>query len=227
MMLLLFDIDGTLTKDNKVSTKAFRRSVNDLFGVLEYSENWNEYKYDSDVGIIDTILWNAFSRHVEKQELEVFQDYYLMCFEKLLMDPNNILSSVSGVSSFFETIKCRDDVAIALFTGGFPKVAKKKLNIISVDDSLLRAAAFDGFSRVQIFEECLLREKNGNHNKIDSIVLFGDSISDIEISKKYKIPLIGVTTHLTKTEYYEYGVKKTINDYLDISIKDLMSYGNC
>ena len=35
MLLLIFDIDGTLTENNDVATEAFRKSVYDIFGISQ------------------------------------------------------------------------------------------------------------------------------------------------------------------------------------------------
>ena len=226
MILFIFDIDGTLTKENSLSTMAFRKSVEDIFKVVEYNENWAEYQFDSDTGIIDTILWDRFNRHVKDKELEIFQAYYLKCFNQLLKATDNRIIPVAGAHDFIESLKNKKNIEVALFTGGFPEIAKQKLKMIGIDDSLLCAAAFDGLSRNQIFEKCLSKIKKENDKTNYQVLLFGDSKSDIVISQKYKVSLIGVTTHLTKKEFYKQGIDYTIDDYTNINIKDLVRYGN-
>lgn len=226
-MLLVFDIDGTLTTNNKIATEAFRKSVYDIFNISQYEEDWKEYKNDSDVGIIGELVSAYHHRTISEQELKCFQNHYLFCFDKLLESTGEGVLAVDGVIDFLKHISGYDCVKIALFTGGFPAVAKRKLNLMSIDKNLLLSAAFDGLSREKIFLNCISNAEKKYKSKFDKVILFGDSMSDIEISNKFNVPLIGITTQLPAETFVIAGAKATIQDYRNIRIEDLISYGNC
>lgn len=221
MLLLIFDIDGTLTENNDVATEAFRKSVYDIFGISKYKEDWKDYKNDSDVGILNEIFFSRYNRNLTLQELKQFQNYYLNCFEYLITVKGKRVLPVSGVSEFFRVISGYNDVKIALFTGGFPAVAKRKLDLISIDNKFLLSAAFNGLSRKKIFLRCILNAEKKYRSIFDEIVLFGDSISDIEISNKFNIPLIGITTQLTPEDFILSGAKAAISNYHSLKIEEL------
>ena len=102
MILFIFDIDGTLTENNNLSTKAFRKSVLNIFGISNYSENWAEYKNDSDTGIISELISSYQKRSVSKEELRLFQNYYLSCFESLVDTEEESISPIAGVNDFLD-----------------------------------------------------------------------------------------------------------------------------
>ena len=226
-MLLIFDIDGTLTKDNRVGTEAFRMSVADMFGISGYSENWSEYKNDADTGIVNDIVAKYRGRNLSKNEIREFQKHYLECFDKLLSLPDNNVLAVDGAAQFLESLKDRCDVRVALFTGGFPLVARRKLELISIDKELLLSAALDGFSREEIFRKCISCAKAKYGVEFRNTVLFGDSMSDIEISKKFGIPLVGITTQLSADIFLSAGAKAAVKNYRDVKVEELKDYGYC
>lgn len=47
MVLIVFDIDGTLTSDNAISDTAFQMTIAQRFGIKEYSHNWVDYHVSS------------------------------------------------------------------------------------------------------------------------------------------------------------------------------------
>ena len=227
MMLLVFDIDGTLTMNNNTATEAFRKSVYDIFNVSNYTEDWNEYQNDSDTGIISEIVSDYYHRMVSEQELINFQKYYLLCFNRLLNGAGEKVLPVEGVVEFFKRISNYDDVKVALFTGGFPAVAKKKLDLISIDKNFLFSAAFDGLSREKIFLNCISTAEKRYKSKFDKVILFGDSMSDVKISSKFNVPFIGVTTQVPSETFVSAGAKATIQNYRNVNIEEVINYGNC
>lgn len=227
MTLLLFDIDGTLTTDNTVATRAFKKSVKETFGISQYNENWYEYELDSDCGIIKTIISTHQHRNVGIEELLQFQECYLANFDSLLDVEEDSVYAVNGVNRFFDVLNSYNDIKIALFTGGFPKIAQRKLDIISIKKSLLLAAAFDGMSREEIFARCLTQAQSRYAQKFHQIILFGDSISDINISKTYNIPLVGITTQLSSETFMKAGIKIALPNYTDLKIKEILKDVNC
>lgn len=220
MFLILFDIDGTLIVHNEVSTLAFRKSVAEVFAIQGYSEVWDNYINDSDIGILQEIVLDFYGRNATMEEILHFQDVYYDIFLQLLITQKNDIIPVPGIHSFFESLSKMPDVRIALFTGGFPKIAITKLRIININSRLLTASAFDGISREIIFNSCIKKAEQKSNCSFDNIVFFGDSFSDIQISHRFKIPLIGVTTLHSADYFKSYGINSTIESY-DVGIEVL------
>lgn len=226
MVLFIFDIDGTLIADNHVATKAFQQSIKDFFNITRYCQQWDKYTEDSDIGIIKQIVKDYLHRSITWQEITAFQDHYLKCFQSFIDTPKYKVTPVEGISDFFHDMK-ENEVRSAIFTGGFPKVALKKLEMISMDTNLLLSSAFDGLSRECIFDKCLRQAKTIYELETDKVILFGDALSDIKISKKYKLPLVGITTHISKEEFYAEGVTHTLMNFRNINVKELLRYVYC
>lgn len=227
MTLLVFDLDGTITINNDVATEAFKKSVLKMFGISKYNENWYEYEYDSDCGIIQTIILSHQYREISREELHQFQELYLSNFEQLLTKEKGGVCATEGIQSFAQMVDGCNDVEMAIYTGGFNKVAQRKLDLIGIDKTLLLATASDGLSRKEIFDCCMLRAEKKYGRKFDQVILFGDSISDINIANIYGIPLVGITTQLSSEMFIEAGAKISIQNYSNISVKEIMKYVDC
>lgn len=225
-LLLVFDIDGTLTKNNDIATVAFRKTVFDIFGITHYNEKWNEYKKDSDTGIVEEIVYLNQRRIVTKSELLFFQSRYLSHFNTLVDSAGDRIAPVDGLMDFFASIRESSLASVALFTGGFPAVALRKLELISVEKQYLMAAAFDGQTREEVFLKCLLRATGKYSHRFSNVVMFGDSLSDARIASCFRIPIVGVATNLTANAFFDAGVANVICDYNNLDIEELIQNVN-
>lgn len=54
--VVIFDIDGTLTRTNGVDEECYAQAVHDVLGVSGISTDWGSYRYSSDNGILHEII---------------------------------------------------------------------------------------------------------------------------------------------------------------------------
>ncbi len=56
MKLLVFDLDGTLTKTNAVDEECFVQAFADVFSIRDVNTRWSEYDHVTDVGVLQQVF---------------------------------------------------------------------------------------------------------------------------------------------------------------------------
>src|ERR1700681_4134254 len=83
-LLLMFDLDGTLTDSMGVDSDAFAAALRHWLGTAEVDENWGAYRQHSDRGIAIEAFERRLFRAPLECELQEFQDIYANALESLL-----------------------------------------------------------------------------------------------------------------------------------------------
>lgn len=218
MGIVVFDVDGTIFKNNNAATQAFADTVYEMYGIKEYSKQWSLYKRCSDIGIIREICGKYLNHEMTWDEVLEFENLYLKKFSYVLETNPESLMPVEGIYEFIQKCKTETELKIAIYTGGIRRVTLMKLAQIGIYESEFPiATAQDGLHRCDIYSAAISKAKvMYDIEQTDSNVIIGDSELDIKLVKQLEIPLIGVTTSLSAQEFNEYGVKVTIKDFQDI-----------
>lgn len=213
---LLFDIDGTLIRNNTASNIAFRETINVLYGIKSFNDDWFSYYNDSDIGIIKEIT-KQNGVILSQKDICIFEKKYYEIFKKRIQDFP--IEEVEGAQAFLKDVVSSKIFDVKIFSGGFPLISKEKLKMINIDETLLVASAYDGDNRNNIFSSIYNSAK-------DNIILFGDSISDINISKKNGIKLIGILSVENMDLFVKYDIKHVIKNYIGLRKEILIDYVN-
>jgi phosphoglycolate phosphatase-like HAD superfamily hydrolase len=133
MHLVLFDIDGTLTLTNTISSDCFVEAMAQTFQITEIDTDWSKYRNVTERGCFDDILESSKGRPGTEEELGKFKN----CFLKLLRDRtdlnNALFRPVPGAGKVLGALKSRADVATALATGAWLESAEIKLRRAGLD----------------------------------------------------------------------------------------------
>ena len=127
MNLVLFDIDGTLTQTNTVSSECFVEAMAQTFQITDVDADWSRYRNVTERGCFDEVLESHKGRPGTEEEMAKFKT----CFMRLLRDradsKNALFRPISGAGNILAALKNRMDVAIALATGAWLESAEIKL----------------------------------------------------------------------------------------------------
>ena len=77
MALVMFDIDGTLTKTAKVDAQCFVCSFMDVFGFADFDTDWSHYRHTTDPGIFREIFAVRTGRLPTTQETSRFREHFV------------------------------------------------------------------------------------------------------------------------------------------------------
>ncbi|MHA1271285.1 MAG: HAD family hydrolase [Candidatus Helarchaeota archaeon] len=193
MKLLLFDIDGTLTKNNSAHLQAFNSVFKDVYNLP--NANINEINHH---GLTDELLiYIILERHnidkkLIKTKIQKAKGYMIEKYHKLL---NKYPVSVIPGSRKFLNLLYKNN-ALGLVTGNLEDIARIKLNSIGIWEYFYGGGfGSDEFEREKLIKIAIARaEQNfGIRFLKKDIFLFGDTIRDIESAKKVGIIPIGIS----------------------------------
>lgn len=205
MHLVMFDIDGTLIESYAIDEQCFLAAIDDVLGI-QVDDRWERYPHVTDAGILDEILSHP-SFLPDRAELEVrikasFVSKLTVHLERHGVEP------IAGAIEFLAHLKQRDDVVLAIATGGWYESATIKLEAAGLDVSgIALATSTDHIARIEIMK---IAEARAADQPLLSRTYFGDAVWDKTASSQldYNFVLLG-----DRVEHHQ-----AMPNYLDIEI---------
>ncbi|MCP4023361.1 MAG: HAD hydrolase-like protein [Desulfobacteraceae bacterium] len=204
MHLVMFDIDGTLIDSSGFEDECYISAVESILKI-QVDADWSKYINTTDSGILNEII--------DQNALADDRDTIHRKIKSVFI--NNVTSylnqtkarEIPGAARFIQRLKGREDVVLAIATGGWEETAKMKLLSAGIDYSNIAfASASDHVSRTGIMKtaeiKCAL-------NHFSSKSYFGDAVWDQKASWElhYNFILVGNNlshpNQISNFEYYE------------------------
>jgi len=216
MKLVIFDIDGTLTKTNDVDTQCFVKAFA-LDGIKDINTNWASYGHTTDSGITLQIFQEFLGRVPKESELSRLQHRFVDLLQECYTADNTMFAEIPGASVMLRKLRSSEDWAIALGTGGWCASACMKLDSAGLDVGQLPTAyADDGISREDIVKTAISRAKAlYGQSDFEKIVCIGDAIWDVLTSVQLQLNFVGVASGEQKIILQDAGVEQIIEDFVN------------
>ncbi|BAZ11947.1 putative methyltransferase [Calothrix sp. NIES-4071] len=218
MKLVIFDIDGTLTKTNDVDTECFVQAFADVFEITQINTDWSKYGHTTDSGITLQIFHEQFERAPSEDELSKLQHRFVELLQQSYSANPELFAEIPGASVILHKISLLPDWKIAFATGGWRRSALMKLQAASLDITLPIATADDSYSREVIVTTAIEKAKKAYNQEFERIVCVGDGIWDILTAIQLQLPFIGAATNTQHQELQQAGVEYIITDFTDIDL---------
>ncbi|MET0066963.1 MAG: HAD family hydrolase [Candidatus Thiodiazotropha sp.] len=186
--LVMFDIDGTLVESYDFDAECFQDAVREVLDI-EIDTDWHHYRHVSDTGILRQIL--------EEQEIQtpheliirrIRQQFTERITAHLRSEP---MQPVPGARELFETLRQRDDVSLALATGGWSETARLKLDAAGfITQGIPLASSSHHYDRIEIMRHA---ERLSGIQKASRKTYFGDGPWDARAAQalEYDFVLVG------------------------------------
>jgi phosphoglycolate phosphatase-like HAD superfamily hydrolase len=219
MILVLFDIDGTLIYCDRVGRKSLDRAIKQIFQTKGIPSNYSlSGKTDKQI-IYDILKTEKF--HEEEINSKIDQVFIEYC--KILK--SNIKSAelnrkiMPGIIPLLNSLlEMKDIIGLGLVTGNLKESALLKLELFDlhkyfmIDGELFGGFGSDHIDRSKIVEIAVERANRffGYDFKEKEIVIIGDSNNDILCGKHLNVKSIAVSTG----EWSFEDLKKFEPDYL-------------
>ncbi|MBI4399102.1 MAG: HAD hydrolase-like protein [Candidatus Omnitrophica bacterium] len=204
MNILLFDIDGTLTRSGGAGRKAFDRVFARLYQEKNASEGL-EFSGKTDPVIIREIFQSRLGRIPSENELIRVKRAYLKMMEE---EARSIrpYQPIEGIVEILKILSVSEHVLVGLATGNFRESAFLKLQ----SAGLRKFFSFGGFGSdsPNRFELTRLGIERGKklipfHEKFHRAFVIGDTPHDIEAGKSSGAVTIAMLTGATSREEME------------------------
>ncbi len=201
MKLVLFDIDGTLIRDDGAARDAFAEALREVYGHLAPLD-----RFDFSGRTDPEITWMVLEESgLSDDEVEAGFDQlwtaYLTGLERRI--DRTTVRLMPGIEELLEQLSRRDDVVLALLTGNIEPGARTKLSPFDLN-RFFPFGAFGSDSRFRndLPPVALARAREHGHQGVNAedVVVIGDSIYDVRCAVPNGARSIAVATGVTSGE---------------------------
>ncbi len=230
MVLIMFDVDGTLTLSNEVDAECFILAMKKAFNINHIDPDWSKYKFVTDSGIFSEIFEFHFQRKPGLKDFDLIKRYFLQNLQDEIFKSKSCCSEISGAVSAFHRLKNDNNYALSFATGCWQESAEIKLKCAGFNFfEIPFASAADSMEREKIMLISLNRARRRyNVQNFDSIAYVGDGVWDVVASKNLGFNFIGIAANTEKQKLLDSGAKFVISDFEDFDrfLKILKSFNS-
>jgi phosphoglycolate phosphatase-like HAD superfamily hydrolase len=213
---VIFDIDGTLVRSNRVDSMCFAASFEKVYGKPFPTIDWMQYPHVTDTTIFSTVIRDLFGREVEWSEIEDFTDHYLEALRQKRRTEPHHFQMILNADGIVNHLLNDDRYVVGLATGGWSRPAKLKLDYVQIDtEQMIRGYADGKYSRESIIRE-VEQEAANRHSDITRTVYIGDQLWDVRTTRNLQMNFIGVRWRGDKELLQDAGVEQVLQDYRDL-----------
>ncbi len=214
MRVILFDIDGTLTATTNADNGCYERAFLTTFGFELPTTDWHRYRHVTDMGIIQEVMEWTEREPASPSDIDRFEQTYATELASSFAKNPTGFAAVPGAKAILAHLAIRDDLRIALATGGMRKTALFKLRQIGVDGAAMPGAfANDAISRADIARIALQR----TGVTASDIVYVGDGAWDVATSAELGMRFVGICREYARERLVAAGATVVIDSYSDIA----------
>lgn len=199
MMLVLFDIDGTLLRTHGAGLRAMSKALSDLHGPHESGE------YDLEgidtSGRLDSHIWRDLSRKHDLPHDEATHDRFRERYHHHLdagFSSDSVSEALAGARELVERLHPEQALTLGLLTGNYATTGRLKVASAGFDPDrfLVNAFADDGPDRRSLPPVAIDRYRERHGRAIDpaSVLIVGDTPHDVDCARANGCACLAVTT---------------------------------
>jgi len=215
MILLIFDVDGTLTDTSPADRLCYSKTFSRFFDINISDLEFMDHDMVTDNGLVMQVM-NQYKK-VEEPEwtdfLRAKSGYMIELMDAYKSEPE-MFKPIKGGVEMWERLKESTKIHTALATGcwgdsGYFKLQKAGYDITGVPFSNNDAA----LTRTGILHNAIEESKLFyQHNRYDKIIYVADGVWDFHVTQAMDIPLIGID-HKGSGKLAALGCKYVMEDY--------------
>ena len=200
VILVMFDIDGTLTESYAYDQQAYADAFLDATGYPGVSTDWHSYRHVTSHCITREAICHHRGREAQPDEVQAVELAMLKRLQALQRREPKQFCEVAGASAFLSYLRELDGVAVSIATGCWLSEALFKLQSSGIDISgIPLAASEDGGSRIEIMAAS---QKKALHvykrTSFERVIYFGDGIWNVNAAAGLGYAFIGIGQRLDK-----------------------------
>ncbi len=214
MRLIIFDVDGTLTRSTTVDTLCYERAVSAQLAVPIDTE-WSSYRNPTDAGILSEIL----ERHGIPESpscLAAVRHRFLRILSAALATDPHCCREVPGAAAVIEYLRELPDLQLAIATGAWADSACMKLRHANIlTEQLPLASSDDSPSREQILRIALQRAAARTGREFDVVTYVGDALWDLSAARYWGFHFVGIACDNDERQLRSAGATVVFPDFAD------------
>lgn len=213
MILVIFDVDGTLVHSERRDSAMFGRTYEEIYGKPFPSLDWSHFPHVTDDTIFQTAIRQHFQRAVVPEEIPVFQERYMNYLRASRRERPEQFMQIPGASTLVQRLLEDQRFELGIATGGWKAPAQIKLSHVSVPHQHMVLTGADGkTTREEILEET--RElSTAAGRSFDKIVYVGDATWDVRTTRNLDWSFVGIRHRGDAAVLKKAGADIVLRDY--------------
>jgi len=210
--LVVFDIDGTLTRSIAIDDLCYLQALGDVFGITGVEPDWSAYEHSTDPGIVAEIVRRRLGRPLAATELATFRARFVELIRTRLAADPALSPPVPGAVAATTAVVAHGAWRTAIATGGFGDSARAKLAAagLAAVAAWPFASSDDGIARESII--AVARSRAGAIDDAAPIVYVGDGVWDYRAATRLGMRFIGIATGARATALRAAGATTVLPD---------------
>jgi phosphoglycolate phosphatase-like HAD superfamily hydrolase len=218
MHLIVFDVDGTLTRTDDLDGDCYVQAVLEGLGIGPIETHWHRYRHVTDSGILQEILESRHGRPPSEEESRrVLRRFHELLAEAFAGGPHRCLP-VAGGPETVRRLLAEPGQAVALATGGWGETARLKLRQAGYEIGHAGNAAFASADDSPVRSEIMRiaeRRARAVHSVdgFETITYVGDGLWDATASAELGWRFVGVASGEQAARLQAAGARAVISGY--------------
>ena len=214
MHLVIFDVDGTLTRTTAVDAACYERTVSESFGI-RIDTDWSTYRHATDAGILNELLQRHGLPESPFGHAPVRDRFMTLLSAAITADPASC-REVPGARAMIEYLGQLPHLHLAIATGAWADSARLKLRNADIPaEHLPFASSDDSPSRERILEIAFERAAARIGARIDTVTYVGDGVWDLSAARSLGFHFVGIASKGHASRLTSAGAAVVFPDFTD------------
>jgi phosphoglycolate phosphatase-like HAD superfamily hydrolase len=217
ILLVMFDIDGTLVTGNGIDDDCFCEAIRDVLGVEQFDTNWSHYLNITESGITSEIVEKGLSKKVDESDVQAVHHSYLTKLRREIDKRPHSFQAIPGASELIADLMSMDNVRVCIATGGWGKPALLKLDSAGIRiGDIPMASSDDSDKRLSIMVTAYERSRVCySCPEFKQVVYIADTVGDFKNAKQLGYSFVGIGNADKAERLRNTGAIQVIPDFTD------------
>ena len=220
--IVIFDIDGTLLELLQAESDAYLRAFDVCYGITGLSDDWDSYRFRTDIEIAREILDRHFARPCKASEISRVLNTYASLLQGEVYGRGIMPKLIPGIREVLYTLGKRINIGLALATGNPEQISQLRLEKADLWKYFSCGSfAEDGKDKTSILGKALSRCNEIWHDFIrtENAIFIGDHPGDAIAAQTLGVHFVGVTGQAER-------FRGLVNDQIHSDYRDLDGFLN-
>jgi phosphoglycolate phosphatase-like HAD superfamily hydrolase len=214
MHLIIFDVDGTLTRTTTVDAACYERAVSTHLGI-RIDTDWSTYRHATDAGVLIELLGRHGIPESPSGLAAVRHRFLELLAAAVTADPD-CCREVPGARAVIEHLRELPSLQLAIATGAWADSARLKLRHADIPaEQLPFASSDDSPSRERILQIAFERAAARTQTRIDAVTCIGDALWDLSAARSLGFHFVGIACNGDSSRLRSAGAAVVFPDFTD------------
>ena len=216
MLLILFDVDGTLTESFALDASVFLDTVRKTFGFRDISEDWSSYRHVTGAGVLREIVQTRLGRPPTREEIGRVLVRLDASLRTGIEEAGGIKPIPGAAQILARLLGSPSEYAVALASGNWAAIARLMLGAAGLRvDGVPGAFSDDAVEREEICRAAQQRAEMHYKRALPRVVYVGDGTWDVQAARALGYGFVGIGRDAAAENLRAAGAAEVRPDYRD------------